>query len=211
MYETLYARDENARAGARPRRRRHGLSRRPDLRVPDPQGREVPQRQGADAADVAASLERYRKVGASASLVAAIDTVAATGPNEVTVKLKQVQSTFLSNMSCPARPIAIMPAEEAAKESGKHRPIGTGPFKFVEYKPDSHVKLARFDDYKPNPAYKGRDGFAGKKVAYLDSVTFRFMPEAGARNAALESGQIHLNETSDGPTAKRLKATPASR
>jgi len=31
------------------------------------------------------------------------------------------------------------------------------------------------------------------------------MPEAGARNAALQSGQVHLNEASDGPTAKQLK------
>ncbi len=102
-----------------------------------------------------------------------------------------------------------MPVEEAAKESGKASPIGTGPFKFVEYKPDSHVKLARFDDYKPNPAYKERDGFAGAKIAYLDTVTFRFMPEAGARDAALQTGQVHLNEVSDGPTAKRLKGNPS--
>jgi peptide/nickel transport system substrate-binding protein len=91
--------------------------------------------------------------------------------------LKSVQSTFLSNLSSPRAPIAIMPAEEAAKESGKASPIGTGPFKFVEYKPDSHVKLARFDDYKPNPAYKERDGFAGAKIAYLDTVTFASCPK----------------------------------
>jgi len=31
------------------------------------------------------------------------------------------------------------------------------------------------------------------------------MPEAGARNAALETGQVQLNETTDGPTAKRMR------
>ena len=205
VFETLYARDENARPVPD---LAEGVTVSPDgltyvftLRrgVKFHNGREM------GPADVVASLERYRKVGASASLIGAIDTVAATGPNQVTVKLKSVQSTFLSNLSSPRAPIAIMPAEEAAKESGKASPIGTGPFKFVEYKPDSHVKLARFDDYKPNPAYKERDGFAGAKVVYLDSVTFRFMPEAGARDAALQSGQVHLNEASDGPTAKRLK------
>ena len=40
----------------------------------------------------------------------------------------------------------------------------------------------------------------------IDSVTFRFMPEAGARNAALEAGEVHLIEQVDGPTAKRLEA-----
>lgn len=205
IFETLYARDE----GARPV---------PDLATgvtvsPDGLTYVFPLRQGVrfhngklmSSTDVVASLERYRKAGASASLIGAIDTVTATGPNQVTIKLKSVQSTFLGNLSSPRAPIAIMPAEEAAKEMGKADPIGTGPYKFVEYKPDSHVKIARFDDYRPNPAYRERDGFAGNKVAYLDTVTFRFMPEAGARDAAVETGQAQLNETTDGTTAKRLR------
>ena len=206
IFETLYARDE----GARPvpdlaegvTISADGLSYTFKLRtgVKFHNGKEM------GPADVVASLERYRKAGASASLIGAIDSVSASGASQVTIKLKTVQSTFLGNLSSPRAPIAIMPAEEAAKEMGKAASIGTGPFKFVEYKPDSHVKVARFDDYKPNPAYKVRDGFAGAKIAYVDSVTFRFMPEAGARDAALETGQVHLNETSDGPTAKRLRA-----
>jgi peptide/nickel transport system substrate-binding protein len=78
-------------------------------------------------ADVVASIERYRKGGASASLIGAIDSVSATGADQVTIKLKSVQSTFLGNISSPRAPIAIMPAEEAAKEMGKASPIGPGP------------------------------------------------------------------------------------
>ena len=67
------------------------------------------------------------------------------------------------------------------------------------------MKIARYDGYAVNPNGKqARDGFAGKKEAFIDTVTFRFMPEAGARVAALEAGEIHHNETIDGPTAKRL-------
>ena len=208
VFETLYARDENARPvpdlAEGVTISRDGLSYQFTIRrgVKFHNGKEM------GVADVVASIERYRKVGLSGSLVAAIDTVTATGPNQVTIKLKTVQSTFLGNLSSPRCPIAIMPLEEAAKEGGKIDPIGTGPFKFVEYKPDSHVKLARFEDYKPNPAYRVRDGFAGAKIAYVDSVTFRFMPEAGARDAALSTGQVTINETADGPTAKRLAGNP---
>ena len=208
VFETLYARDENARPvpdlATGVNVSADGITYVFALR------QNVKFHNGRDmtSADVVASLERYRKAGASPALVAAIDTVAATGPNQVTIKLKSVQTTFLGNISSPRAPIAIMPAEEAAKEMGKASPIGTGPFKFVEYKPDSHVKLARFEEYKPNPAYKERDGFAGAKIAYVDSVTFRFMPEAGARDAALATGQVTLNETADGPTAKRLSGNP---
>ncbi len=208
VFETLYARDENARPvpdlAEGVAISRDGLTYVFTLRrgVKFHNGKEM------GPADVVASLERYRKVGMSASLIGAIDTIAASGPNQVTIKLKSVQSTFLGNLSSPRTPIAIMPAEEAAKPGGEITPIGTGPYKHVEYKPDSHVKLARFDDYKPNPAYKERDGFAGAKIAYLDTVTFRFMPEAGARDAALAAGQVHLNETANGPTAKQLKGNP---
>ena len=125
----------------------------------------------------------------------------------MTVTLKDVQSTFLDNLSSPRAPIAIYPAEEAAKPANQINYIGTGPFRFVEYKPDSHVKIERFDGYVPNPNATGRDGLAGKKEVFLDTVTFRFMPEAGARNAALEAGEVQLLETVDGPTAKRLETT----
>ena len=205
MYETLYARDENARPVPD---LAEGVSISPDgltyvftLR----QGIKFHNGKVMSSADVVASLERYRKSGASANLIRAIDTIAATGANQVTVTLKSVQSNFLDNLSSPRAPIAVMPLEEAAKEMGKASPIGTGPYRFAEYQPDSHVKLVRFDDYKPNPAYKERDGFAGAKIAYLDSLTFRFMPEAGARNAAVEAGQVQLNETTDGATARRLR------
>lgn len=208
VFETLYARDENAKPvpdlAEGVKISQDGLTYVFSLR------KDVKFHNGKamGAEDVAASLERFRKGGASANLLAAIDSISASGPNEVTVKLKSVQSTFLGNLSSPRSPIAIMPAEEAAKPMGQAAPIGTGPFKFVEYKPDSHVKIEKFADYKPNPAYKERDGFAGAKIAYLNSVTFRFIPEAGARNAALESGQAQINETADGPTAKRLKDNP---
>ena len=117
-----------------------------------------------------------------------------------------MQSTFLDNLSSPRAPIAIYPAEEAAKAANQINFIGTGPFRFVEYKPDSHVKLARSTATCPTRNGTGRDGFAGKKEVLIDTVTFRFMPEAGARNAALEAGEVHLIETVDGPTAKRLEA-----
>ncbi len=205
VFETLYARDENAKPVPD---LAEGVTISADgLTYVFVLRKDVTFHNGKPmtAADAAASLERFRKGGASAALLGAIDSIAATGPHEMTVKLKSVQSTFLGNLSSPRAPIAIMPAEEAAKAMGQAAPIGTGPYKFVEYKPDSHVKIEKYAGYKPNPAYKERDGFAGAKIVYLNSVTFRFMPEAGARNAAIESGAAHLNETADGPTAKRLR------
>jgi peptide/nickel transport system substrate-binding protein len=208
MYETLYARAENgapvpdlaqgaeiAKDGLT-----YAFTLRPGVKFHN--GKEMA------AEDVVASLERYRKVGASANLLNAITSIEASGKLEVTIRLKAVQSTFIDNLSSPRAPIAIYPAEEAAKPIKDFKYVGTGPFKFVEYAPDSHVTLERFDGYTANPNYKARDGFAGRKEVYIDRAVFRFMPEAGARNAALQTGEVQVVETVDGPTAKQLAAKP---
>jgi len=208
VFETLFARNENAvpvpelasGVTVSPDGRTYVFPLRTDVRFHN--GKIM------DAADVVASLERYRRIGASASLLGAIDSVTASGTHEVTIRLKEVQSTFLDNLSSPRAPIAIYPAAEAAKAANQIEIIGTGPYRFVEYRPDSHVRLARFDGYVPNPRGTGRDGFAGRKEASFDNLTFRFMPEAGARNAAFEAGEVHLVETIDGPTAQRYRNNP---
>ena len=157
------------------------------------------------AEDVKASLERYAKVGASAKIMEPVAGIEATGPHEVTVKMSSVVPDFVGQLSSPRAPAAIIPAEEAAKEAGKINFIGTGPYEFVEYVPDSHVKLKRFENYSQNMNYTERDGFGGRKTAYFDTITIRFMPEGGARTAALETGEVQFLEQLPAAAAQRLK------
>lgn len=58
-------------------------------------------------------------------------------------------------------------------------PAGTGPFKFVEYRPGQHLIV------DANPAYWGR------KPA-VQRIRYRFIPENGTRMAALEAGEVML-------------------
>src|SRR4030095_10701984 len=85
MYETLYARDESAKAVPELAEgvniSADGLS----YTFPIRKGVKFHNGKELDAKDVAASIERYRKVGASPALVAAIDKTDASGPNEVTL------------------------------------------------------------------------------------------------------------------------------
>src|SRR5213596_3752875 len=76
----------------------------------------------------------------------------------------------------------VLPAK-ALRELGPaklaERPIGTGPFKFVEWKRDERLVLEKNPDYWQGPADASR-------------VTFRFIPEFSARLAALLAGEIDI-------------------
>ncbi|MCG8399666.1 ABC transporter substrate-binding protein, partial [Bacillus atrophaeus] len=62
-------------------------------------------------------------------------------------------------------------------EFNRKNPIGSGPFKFKEWKDGQYVKLVANDDY-----YDGRP--------YLDSVTYKIIPDANAAVAQLQAGDI---------------------
>src|ERR687887_1042799 len=76
----------------------------------------------------------------------------------------------------------VLPAK-ALKELGPaklaEKPIGTGPFKFVEWKRDERLVLERNPDYWQGPAD-------------VSPGTFPFIPEFTARLAALLSGEIDV-------------------
>ena len=73
---------------------------------------------------------------------------------------------------------AILPREEVEDGSMASKPIGLGPFKFVEHVPGSRVVAERWDKfYKP-----------GKP--YLDKVVISIMGEAAARDVAFRNKEI---------------------
>ena len=58
-------------------------------------------------------------------------------------------------------------------------PIGTGPFRFVEYERGQYVIAERNEDY-----------WRGQEYPYLDRIVWRFIPDASAAAAALEAGEV---------------------
>lgn len=68
---------------------------------------------------------------------------------------------------------------EKGDEFFNANPVGTGPFKFVEYKPKVSLTLARNDAYW--------DG-----APKLDGVVYRFISEAATQVAELQSGRLDI-------------------
>ena len=59
-----------------------------------------------------------------------------------------------------------------------NNPVGTGPYKFVEWKKGQYIRLDKNQDYW------GSDG------PYLDKIVGRFVPDASTRTAAMENGEV---------------------
>ena len=81
---------------------------------------------------------------------------------------------------------ATILSPRAVKEKGKaygRSPVGTGPFKFVEWKEGDFISLERFADYWEKDA-------AGGKLPYLDKLIFKFIIEPSTLVAALKTGEV---------------------
>lgn len=122
-----------------------------------------------------------------------IESVTATGDYSVEFKLKRPQAPFLKNLAMSSFGIASPTAFEAAGDKFGDAPVGTGPFKFVEWKRNDSITIEKNADYWVEGEPK------------LDQVVFRSIPDNSARLNALLSGEIDLADgitPSDGATVE---------
>src|SRR5690242_20645767 len=73
-----------------------------------------------------------------------LDRVTTNGDFEASIHLKRPQPSFIGLLASgwsPVYPCHVPPAQM------RQHPIGTGPFKFVEFKPNERIVLARNLDY----------------------------------------------------------------
>jgi peptide/nickel transport system substrate-binding protein len=161
------------------------------------------------SADVVASFNRYRRVGVDRGLLDPVEAWSAPDAATFVLTLKEARPLFLEALSAFTVPVAIIPAENAEAAPQQLPVVGTGPYRLDEFRADSHVRLRRFDAYRPDTRYNDITGFGGRKVSCLDSVMFRMMTEPAARTAALEAGEVHAVEDVPAASQKRLRENPA--
>lgn len=155
--------------------------------------------------DVSASFDRYKKLGILKGMLDPVDKWETPAPDTFVIKMKQAQTTFLENLSSFSVPIVIVPRENTDAPALQLKTVGTGPFEFVEFVADSHVRLKRYDGYVSDKRYQTTNGFGGYKVACVDTVNMRIVTEAGARVAGLETGEFHGVEDIPAKAQARLK------
>src|SRR5580693_1944352 len=106
-----------------------------------------------------------------------LDRVTTNGDWEVTFHLKRPQPALLSLLASGWSP--VYPCHVPARDMRTH-PIGTGPFKFVEFKPNEYIKVARNQDYWKN----GRP--------YLDGIEYTIIKNLSTAVLAFVSGKLDM-------------------
>jgi peptide/nickel transport system substrate-binding protein len=106
-----------------------------------------------------------------------VEEVVTNGDSEAIFVLKRPQPALVALLASgfgPIYPCHVPPAQL------RQHPIGTGPFKFVEFKPNASIKLVRNPDY-----WKlGRP--------YLDGIEYTIIPNRSTAILAFVAGKFDL-------------------
>ncbi|WP_261132326.1 peptide-binding protein [Bacillus sp. Marseille-Q3570] len=135
--------------------------------------------------------------GARASDFEKIESIEAEGDTTVKIKLSEPYAPFLGTLSYGILPEHILKdvpiAELGEHEFNTKSPVGSGPFKFVEWKEGQYVKVEAFEDY-----FQGRP--------YLDTITYKIVPDANALMTQVQAGDVHeaAVQSQDLATAQKL-------
>ena len=113
--------------------------------------------------------------------------VTTNGDYEVTFHLKRPQPAFLPMLASGWSP--IYPCHVSAREM-RQNPIGTGPFKLVEFRPNEVIRVAKNPDYWK----QGRP--------YLDGIEYSIIKDLSTRTLAFIGGKGDLL---NGVTIPQLK------
>ena len=114
------------------------------------------------------------------------------------ITLKTPFSAFINQL---AHPSGVMISPTALKKYGSKdiafNPVGTGPFKFVEWKATDYLKVAKFD------------GYWKKGYPKVDTITWKPVVDNNTRAAVMQTGEAHFTYPGAATSmAEVLKAKP---
>ena len=111
-----------------------------------------------------------------------VQEITVSGDHEVSFQLKAPQPSFLALLASGYTP--VYPCHVAQRDM-RTKPVGTGPFKFVEFKRNESVKVVKNPDYWK----KGKP--------YLDAIEWKVIDNRSTRTLAFVAGEFDLTFVSD--------------
>lgn len=101
------------------------------------------------------------------------------------VTLNRPYAAFLEVLAQPFLGIESPTALKRPQAENCNSPVGTGPYKIVDYVPQSKVALVRNEDYNSAPPFAQHQG-----PAHIKNLEWRIVPEDSTRYGLLRAGQV---------------------
>ncbi len=120
----------------------------------------------------------------------------AVDASTVKFTLAEPFSAFVNTL---AHPSAVIISPTALQKYGKNiaqNPVGTGPFKFVEWKQTDYMKVEKFD------------GYWRKGYPKVDTITWRPVVDNNSRSAIMQTGEANFTYPLPYEQAEALKTKP---
>ncbi len=155
------------------------------------------------AHDVVFSINRIKDPNVAsprAGNFSVVQAIEASDDRTVVMTLSEPSAPLLSFLAASLNVIVPQHVVEANGDL-QNTVVGSGPFRFVEYLPQTRLVLERFDDYW------GVDE-AGNQLPYLDGITFTFYPDPTARTTAIQTGNVDWIEYVPAADIPTLQADP---
>ena len=155
------------------------------------------------SADVRFTLVDVIRPLTSGAMMRSLASVETPDEHTVVLRFPRPVPEFFLLAGLASGGLSILPRHvyegtELSKNPANNAPVGTGPFRFGEWKRGSHIELVRNDDYW------------GDGQPYLDRIIVRYIRDPGARAAAMEAGELHLAVSNPfpPPEIRRIGALP---
>ena len=169
-----------------------------------------------DAAAVVANIAHVQNPATLSSTgylaLGKVTKAVAVDARTVKIDLSSPDSSLLDSLSMPWLAIESPTALKRPQAVNCVSPVGTGPFTVTKWVKQDAITLVRNPTYSSPPA-----DAAHKGAAYLQKITWRFIPDSASRYAALEAGQVDVIDNAQPNTlvaaakSSQLKAIDAPR
>ncbi|MCL4434939.1 MAG: ABC transporter substrate-binding protein [Actinobacteria bacterium] len=138
-----------------------------------------------DAAAVAYNIDAFRKSFEFSVFTTNIKHVKATGSLTLEVEMNEPWVSFPAQLTgaLGAQLGWVVAPSMLRAKNGASNPVGTGPFRFVEWIPNDHMKASRNQSYWR------------KGMPYLDEIEYKPIPSSASRSASLRSGALDIMHT----------------
>ncbi len=143
------------------------------------------------AEDVKASLERAKTFAEVSLYNKTIETVEVTGDYSFTITTNVPDAILLNNLCHHGNAIVPKALIDSGHDFGEE-PIGSGPYKLVEWKRGDSLEFEAFEDY-----------FGGAPA--IKHMIWKIIPEGSSRTIALEAGEIDFIVEVETMDYERLK------